>query len=75
MNKLIDSIAFDSFTNFLEMGGHGFYVWLCYAIVIVALVWQFIWLKRSLSKHKKQLKRYYQRMEKTQAAKVKVTVE
>lgn len=28
---------FSSFGEFLQMGGHGFYVWLCYAIVFVSL--------------------------------------
>ena len=29
---------FDSFAEFIDMGGHGVFVWSCYAIVLVALV-------------------------------------
>ncbi|MDO4894563.1 heme exporter protein CcmD [Moraxella sp.] len=29
---------FQSIQAFLAMGGHGFYVWLCYAIVFVAVL-------------------------------------
>ncbi|WP_068750299.1 heme exporter protein CcmD, partial [Oleiphilus sp. HI0123] len=25
-------MSFDSFSEFLNMGGHGLYVWLCYGI-------------------------------------------
>lgn len=29
---------FDSFSEFLAMGKHGFYVWLCYGITLVVIV-------------------------------------
>lgn len=29
---------FESFSAFIKMGGHGFYVWLCYAIVLFAVL-------------------------------------
>ncbi|MDO4251317.1 MAG: heme exporter protein CcmD [Moraxella sp.] len=29
---------FDSVSALVEMGGHGFYVWLCYALVFGAIV-------------------------------------
>jgi len=29
---------FDSFADFIEMGGHGAFVWSCYAIVLVAMI-------------------------------------
>lgn len=29
---------FKTFGDFLAMGGHGFYVWLCYAITFLALL-------------------------------------
>ena len=29
---------FDSLSEFLAMGGHGFYVWLSYAIALVVIV-------------------------------------
>lgn len=31
-------MSFDSFSDFLAMGGHGLYVWLSYGIAIVLLV-------------------------------------
>jgi heme exporter protein D len=31
-------VSFDSFSDFLAMGGHGLYVWLSYGIAIVLLV-------------------------------------
>ncbi len=29
---------FDSFAAFLDMGGHGFYVWTCYALTLLLLM-------------------------------------
>ncbi|WP_415895632.1 heme exporter protein CcmD [Neptuniibacter sp. PT34_22] len=31
-------MSFDSFSDFIAMGGHGFYVWLSYAIALVVIV-------------------------------------
>jgi heme exporter protein D len=33
---------FDSFSSFIQMGNHGFYVWLCYGIFAVTLAVNFI---------------------------------
>lgn len=33
---------FDSFAEFLQMGSHGFYVWLAYGTTFVVLLW--VWL-------------------------------
>lgn len=33
---------FDSFSDFIQMGKHGFYVWLCYGIFAVTLGVNFI---------------------------------
>jgi len=30
-------VSFDSFSEFIAMGGHGFYVWLSYAIALVLI--------------------------------------
>lgn len=57
-------LYFESFSDFIAMGGHGFYVWLCYAIVAVALVGQYVIAKRSESQAKQTLKRFYARQEK-----------
>lgn len=31
-------MSFDSFSDFLSMGGHGLYVWLSYAIAVAVVV-------------------------------------
>ncbi|WP_426416783.1 heme exporter protein CcmD [Aestuariirhabdus sp. LZHN29] len=33
---------FDSFASFIEMGGHGPYVWACYAIAVLVVVFN-VW--------------------------------
>jgi heme exporter protein D len=36
-------VAFDSFSEFLQMGRHGFYVWSTYGIstiILLAIAWQ-----------------------------------
>lgn len=39
-------MAFDSFSAFLTMEGHGSYVWTCYAVFIVLLAGLMIWSAR-----------------------------
>ena len=36
---------FDNFSEFIEMGGHGLYVWLAYAAAVIILVWN-LWVMR-----------------------------
>jgi heme exporter protein D len=31
-------MAFESFADFLNMGGHGLYVWLCYGLGLLIIV-------------------------------------
>ena len=31
-------MAFESFADFLDMGGHGLYVWLCYGLGLLIIV-------------------------------------
>ncbi|NVK01495.1 MAG: heme exporter protein CcmD [Oceanospirillaceae bacterium] len=31
-------MAFESFADFLDMGGHGLYVWLCYGLGLVTIL-------------------------------------
>ncbi|RRJ84413.1 heme exporter protein CcmD [Aestuariirhabdus litorea] len=41
---------FDSFASFIEMGGHGPYVWVCYAItalVVIFNVWSPLRIRKS----------------------------
>lgn len=33
-----DNMFFDSFAEFLAMGKHGFYVWLCYGITALVII-------------------------------------
>ena len=39
-------LAFDSLTAFIEMEGHGPYVWTCYGVFLVALVIMALWSRR-----------------------------
>lgn len=36
---------FKAFGDFLAMGGHGFYVWLCYAMTFLAVIGLIIYAK------------------------------
>lgn len=36
-------MAFDSFQQFWEMGGHGPYVWTCYGVFVAAIVGLVVW--------------------------------
>ena len=40
-------MAFDSFSAFIAMEGHGPYVWACYAVFSVLLVAMMIWSVRA----------------------------
>jgi len=31
-------VSFESFADFIDMGGHGLYVWMSYAIALVVIV-------------------------------------
>jgi len=33
---------FDSLSSFIDMGGHGFYVWLCYGIFAAIIAMNFL---------------------------------
>ena len=52
---------FETFGDFIAMGGHGFYVWLCYGIVLVGLAFQFVYNRKAEQRAKIQLERYYRR--------------
>ena len=53
---------FESFADFIDMGGHGFYVWLCYAIVLGSLIIQLVYAKGGVKRSKRWLKAYYRRL-------------
>lgn len=43
-------MAFDSFSAFIVMEGHGPYVWVCYAVFVILLAGMMIWsVKRNQS--------------------------
>ncbi|SDX09538.1 heme exporter protein CcmD [Marinobacter mobilis] len=39
-------MAFDSISAFIVMGGHGPYVWTCYAVFVLALLGLGVWSRR-----------------------------
>ena len=51
------NMYFDSFAEFLDMGGQGYFVWSCYAIVLVVLVGNIIQPIRENRKFQFALKR------------------
>ena len=36
---------FDSFPEFINMGGHSLYVWLAYAAFLIVIIWNLITIK------------------------------
>ena len=54
---------FQSFKEFIDMGGHGFYVWLSYAVVLIALIGYFIYSKKQAISCREDLIKFYKRMD------------
>ncbi|TQV71428.1 heme exporter protein CcmD [Aliikangiella marina] len=52
---------FDSFADFIHMGGHAVFVWSCYGIVLVSLVVTYVFSVRGVDRSKKMLDGYYRR--------------
>lgn len=50
---------FKTFGDFLAMGGHGFYVWLCYAITFLAVLGLIIYAKNERKRTLQRLGRQY----------------
>ena len=50
------------------MGGHGFFVWLCYGIVLVSLIVTLIISAGGVDRSKKILDRYYSRISRRESA-------
>jgi len=46
--------AFESFSDFLAMGGHGLYVWLSFGLYAVLMLWLIIEPKMNLKKQVKE---------------------
>lgn len=49
---------FGSFSEFLQMGGHGFYVWLCYGLTFAAMLGLVIYAARERKRVLEQLHRH-----------------
>lgn len=56
-------IYFETFEAFVEMDGHGFYVWLCYGLVCFSLIGYYFISAKSADKTKEELKRFYTRID------------
>ncbi|MET1255349.1 heme exporter protein CcmD [Aliikangiella maris] len=54
-------IYFDSVSDFLAMGGHGFFVWLSYLIVVLALLIQYWRAKTAINQSLVTLSQYYRK--------------
>ncbi len=51
-------MSFDSFSAFLNMGGHGFYVWSAYALTVIVLAYNIvrpIFMRKNIIRSQKQL--------------------
>jgi heme exporter protein D len=59
-------MAFDSFGDFIAMGGYGFYVWLSYGLTFLALG---ILIVNSITKKNKIIKAVEQRLKREQRIK------
>jgi len=55
-------LHFESFAEFIEMGGHGFYIWLCYGIVLASLIGHLIIARKGVERSKAKLSRYYRQI-------------
>jgi len=53
---------FNNISEFIEMGGHGFYIWLSYAIVLSLMVFYYIYSKRLAKRQEHDLIIFYRRM-------------
>ena len=46
---------FDTFAEFLQMGKHGFYVWLAYGATVLVLLWSWMSARAMLAGIERQL--------------------
>ncbi|MCG7199207.1 heme exporter protein CcmD [Marinobacter pelagius] len=59
-------MAFDSFSAFIAMEGHGPYVWTCYGVFFVLMVGLMAWSRRRRSATMAACRRNYERQERGQ---------
>lgn len=58
-------MAFESFADFLEMGGHGLYVWLCYGLGLLVILGNLLMPQRQAKQIQRELRRRIRREEGT----------
>ena len=58
-------MAFESFADFLDMGGHGLYVWLCYGLGLLIILMSLILPLQQGKTIKRDLRRRMRREEET----------
>ena len=52
---------FKSMSEFIAMGGHGYYVWLCYALTVIAILGLIIYTKNERKVTIQKLRRQHAR--------------
>jgi len=52
---------FDSMSEFIAMGGHGFYVWLAYGVFLAVVIWNIAMLRINRSLKVRETKRAWKR--------------
>lgn len=56
-------MAFESFADFLDMGGHGLYVWLCYGLGLLVILGNLLMPQRQAKQIQRKLRRRIRREE------------
>ncbi len=56
------TLYFQSFQDFIDMGGHGFFVWTSYAFCFVGLLGYFIYSSRLSQSNQKELQKFYRKL-------------
>ncbi len=54
-------MAFESFSDFINMGGHGLYVWLSYGLGLVVILVSVLLPLKQGSEQRRSLRRRFQR--------------
>ncbi len=56
------TVYFQSFADFIEMGGHGFFVWTSYAVTLIGLLGYYIYSSRLTASNEKELQKFYRKL-------------
>ncbi|MDQ7050319.1 MAG: heme exporter protein CcmD [Enterobacterales bacterium] len=56
------TLYFQTFQDFIDMGGHGFFVWTSYAFCFVGLLGYFIYSNNLSQSNKKELVKFYRKL-------------